>query len=99
MIRLEEDLILVIESRHGMGVDSSLGDNKGVLVYTVDTSLGHFEGPHKIRLPVGRDPSQQSWPWPDALLKIGDEIVVEGLTIELLQTGDYDRISISNFLS
>ena len=99
MIRLEEDLILVIESRHGMGVDSSLGDNKGVLVYTVDTSLGHFEGPHKIRLPVGRDPSQQSWPWPDALLKIGDEIVVEGLTIELLQTGDYDRIRISNFLS
>jgi|TARA_B110000263_G_scaffold244814_1_gene253393 hypothetical protein len=33
--------------------------------------------------------------WPDALLAVGDRLTVEGTTIEVLQTGDYDKIRFS----
>ena len=31
----------------------------------------------------------------DPLLRLGDSVTVEGVTIELTQSGDYDRVRIS----
>ena len=73
-----------------------MGGEDGVLIYTVDTSIGHMQGTQKVHLPDGRDPGSFSYGvWPDALLAVGDRLTVEGTTIEVLQTGDYDRIRFS----
>ena len=87
---------LVAESRRSEGVDANMGGEDGVLIYTVDTSIGHMQGTQKVHLPDGRDPGPFSYGvWPDALLAVGDRPTVEGTTIEVLQTGDYDRIRFS----
>ena len=87
---------LVAESRRSEGVDANMGGEDGVLIYTVDTSIGHMQGTQKVHLPDGRDPGPFSnGVWPDALLAVGDRPTVEGTTIEVLQTGDYDRIRFS----
>ena len=87
---------LVAESRRSEGVDANTGGEDGVLIYTVDTSIGHMQGTQKVHLPDGRDPGPFSnGVWPDSLLAVGDRPTVEGTTIEVLQTGDYDRIRFS----
>ena len=87
---------LVAESRRSEGVDANMGGEDGVLIYTVGTSIGHMQGTQKVHLPDGRDPGPFSYGvWPDALLAVGDRPTVEGTTIEVLQTGDYDRIRFS----
>ncbi len=87
---------LVAESRRSEGVDANMGGEDGVLIYTVDTSIGHMQGTQKVHLPDGRDPGPFSYGvWSDALLAVGARPTVEGTTIEVLQTGDYDRIRFS----
>ena len=87
---------LVAESRRSEGVDATMGGEDGLLIYTLDTSIGHMQGTQKVHLPDGRDPGPFSYGvWPDALLAVGDRPTVEGTTIEVLQTGDYDRIRFS----
>ena len=96
IIRIDDHTAVVVESRRGLGVDHRLGDHAGILVYTVDTSVGQHQGPLRLQLPedrsLGRTYGQG---WPDALLRVSDSVTVAGLTIELVQSGEYDRVRIS----
>lgn len=76
----------------------------GILVYTLDTTLGHGENFLIPNYPSGRPLERDSCssqnsrsigPIPDFLLHAGEKISVEGLTIEVLQHGNYDKIKIT----
>ena len=96
IIHINDHTAVVVESRRGLGVDQRLGDHAGILVYTVDTSVGQHQGPLRVQIPEGRSLERTySQGWPDALLRVGDSVAVAGLTIELIQSGEYDRVRIS----
>jgi M6 family metalloprotease-like protein len=71
----------------------------GVLVYVYDATLGHNDDFLIAASPSGRQ--EQNFndcavaPNPDFLLRGGDTVVVEGLTVEVLEHGDFDRILVS----
>jgi hypothetical protein len=76
----------------------------GVLVYIYDATLGHGENFLIQASPPGRVLEQDSCgslngrssgPTKDELLHEGDKISVEGITIEVLAHGNYDKIRIS----
>ena len=76
----------------------------GVLVYTLDATLGHGENFLIPNYPSGRPLERDSCsaqnsrsigPVPDFLLHPGEKITVEGITIEVLQHGNYDKIKIT----
>ena len=96
IIRINDHRAVVVESRRGLGVDHRLGDHAGILVYTVDTSVGQHQGPLRLQIPEDRSLERTyGQGWPDALLRVGDSVAVAGLTIELIQSGEYDRVRIS----
>jgi M6 family metalloprotease-like protein len=71
----------------------------GVLVYVYDATLGHNDDFLIASSPSGRQ--EQNFndcavaPNPDFLLREGDTVVVEGLTVEVLEHGYFDRILVS----
>ena len=76
----------------------------GVLVYIYDATLGHGENFLIQASPPGRASEQDSCgslngrssgPTKDELLHEGDKVSVEGITIEVLAHGNYDKIRIS----
>jgi len=100
IVRVNNHTAVVVESRRGLGVDWRLGDQSGILVYTVDTAIGQHEGPLQLAVPhhrsLGRTGGQT---WPDALLHIGDHVTVKGLTVELVRSGEHDQVRISRVKS
>jgi hypothetical protein len=70
----------------------------GVLVYVYDATLGHGEDFLVPVSPQGRQDQNFDCPLepnPDVLLREGDVVVVEGLTVEVLEHGEFDRIVVS----
>jgi M6 family metalloprotease-like protein len=70
----------------------------GVLVYVYDATLGHGEDFLVPVSPPGRQDQNFDCdiePNPDVLLREGDKVVVEGLTVEVLEHGNFDRILVS----
>jgi M6 family metalloprotease-like protein len=70
----------------------------GVLVYVYDATLGHGEDFLVPVSPQGRQDQNFDCPLepnPDVLLREGDTVVVEGLTVEVLEHGEFDRILVS----
>ena len=75
----------------------------GILVYIYDATLGHGENFLIPVTPPGRVLEKDSCgslnfrssPTKDELLHESDKITVEGITIEVLLHGNYDRIRIS----
>ena len=71
----------------------------GILVYVYDATLGHNDDFLIAASPSGRQ--EQNFndcavgPNPDFLLREGDKVEVEGLTVEVLEHGDFDRILVS----
>jgi M6 family metalloprotease-like protein len=71
----------------------------GVLVYVYDATLGHNDDFLIAASPSGRQ--EQNFndcavaPNPDFLLREGDRVEVEGLTVEVLEHGDFDRLLVS----
>lgn len=71
----------------------------GVLVYVYDATLGHNDDFLIAASPSGRQ--EQNFndcavaPNPDFLLREGDKVVVEGLTVEVLEHGHFDRILVT----
>lgn len=99
---------IVIDSRRpdtkfdcpGTGeISSTWRGRTGVLVYTIDLTLGHSEGFAKPVVPSGRSAQRlESCSAPeqlDALLQPGDSVDVSGLTITVLSSGNFDTVSIS----
>jgi M6 family metalloprotease-like protein len=71
----------------------------GVLVYVYDATIGHGEDFLIAASPSGRQAQNFNdcavEPNPDFLLREGDTVVVEGLTLEVLEHGYFDRILVS----
>ena len=90
---------LMIESRRETKFScTAQRPRDGVLVYIYDSTLGHGDD---FLIPAS-PPSRQDQnfncpiePNPDVLLREGDRVVVEGLTVEVLEHGYFDRILVS----
>lgn len=94
MIPLSASKILVIESRRNEGLDHLLTEHEGLLVYTVDTSIGQLGGGYVIQPRV--DSTDKS-SFLDAALQIGDSITIDGITITVTDSGkDGDTIKIES---
>jgi M6 family metalloprotease-like protein len=80
-IRLSSSKILVAELRTATGLDNILLSNQGVLVYTVDMTLGSMKSGWKVQRRNGSFRTDLT----DAALKNGDQVEVEGVRIKVLE--------------
>jgi M6 family metalloprotease-like protein len=92
MVPLSASKILVMESRRNEGYDVIANGHEGVLVYTVDMTLGTLAGGYRTQRRVGStDPNFE-----DAALHAGDSITVEGVTVTVTASStDGDTIKVS----
>ncbi len=91
-VPLSSSKVLVMESRKSEGYDKIATGNEGVLVYTVDMTLGTLSGTYVTR----RRPGSTDSLFRDAALRAGESVTVEGVVVTVLQQtsgGDTIRIS------
>lgn len=92
MVPLSGTKVLVMESRKNEGYDRIAAGNEGVLVYTVDMTLGTLKGGYRtVRRPGSTDANFE-----DAALRSGESVTVEGVTVTVTASskdGDMVRIS------
>ena len=104
VIRLSDTQALIVESRRwDSRFDLPIAHSRdGVIVYLVDVTRGHWQGP--LRLLSPRDITQylsQENVWPDwrvldVIMFEGDSITFDGVTVEVKQTYMYgDIVSVS----
>ena len=78
---------------------ASWSGRTGVLVYEIDLTLGHGEGFAKPVVPTGRAMERLetcgTGPQLNALLRPGDSVTVQGLTIASVNSGMFDTIRIT----
>jgi M6 family metalloprotease-like protein len=90
---------LLIESRRESKFSCRTSPRQdGVLVYVYDATLGHFQDFLMPATPSGRQNSSTSCNAPpslDSLLRVGDKVLIEGLTIEVLKSEKFDKVSIT----
>jgi len=93
MIPLSGSKILIIESRKSEGYDVIASQNEGILIYTVDMTLGQFAGGYQTQPRIG---TKDKVNFVDGLLKSGDSITVENIKItvqNLSSSGDTVLVS------
>ena len=92
MIPLSDSKILVAESRRASTLDNFSRTKEGLLVYTVDMTIGQLGGGYvTIRRPGSTSPE-----FLDAALQQGDSVTVGGVTITVTKSGaNSDTISVS----
>ncbi|HEU4852659.1 MAG TPA: DUF4214 domain-containing protein [Telluria sp.] len=91
MVPLSATKILVIESRKNEGYDKLDASQEGVLVYTVDMTVGTLRGGYRTQ----RRPGSVDASFRDAALRAGDSITVEGVTVTVSATSaDADTITL-----
>ena len=99
VLRLSDTKALLIESRRETKFSCKTPTPRnGVLAYVYDATLGHGENFLIPASPPGREAQSLPCPVepnPDFLLREGDKVVVDGLAVEVLEHGDFDRISVS----
>jgi M6 family metalloprotease-like protein len=99
VIPLSTTKAIVIESRRETKFSCQMNPTQnGTLAYIYDATLSHGEDFLVPIAPSGR--SIVSSPCPtspmiDSLLRTGDKISVDGITIEILLSGNFDKIRIS----
>jgi hypothetical protein len=91
---------LIIESRRETKFSCTMPTKRnGVLAYIYDSTLGHGENFLIPFMPEGRPEEGSSnclvSPFPNPLLYKGQKIDFEGVTIEILDSLNYDKIRIS----
>jgi hypothetical protein len=94
MIPLSSSKILVIESRKNEGYDTISATQQGVLVYTVDMTLGQLGGGYVMQKRAGSTATSLE----DGLLKANDQLVVGGVKITIMgmsSSGDTVKIESS----
>jgi M6 family metalloprotease-like protein len=84
LIRISPTKILVAEYRRTGGLDVIPVTEAGVLVYTVDMTIESIRGGWQVQRRVGSVTRDLT----DAALKTKDKIVVEGISIEVLEVTD-----------
>jgi M6 family metalloprotease-like protein len=92
MIPLSPSKILVMETRRKSMLDNFNQTREGLLVYTVDMTIGQLGGGYKtIRRPGSTDATFR-----DAALQQGDSITVDGVTITVKKSASKaDTVTIS----
>lgn len=99
VIRLSSNRALVIESRRINQFTCNMPTPlNGVMAYIYDARFGHNEVFLVPVIPAGRKLEQnncQTVLVPNPHLREGDKVTVEGVKVEVLQHGTYDRIRIS----
>ncbi len=100
MIPVTDTKLIAIESRRPSRFDCETTPvRNGIIVYTVDTTLGHGEGMQQLVAPQGRGLIRECSfivpPQYDAMLKVGDSVTVEGVTIKLIKSNVYDTVLIT----
>jgi hypothetical protein len=104
VIKTSATTALVVESRRwDSRFDVPVVHSKdGVIIYTVDSTLGNHEGPLKLLSPrditkyLKETTTYPDWRTLDAVFYEGDSITVDGLTIKLERmdsAGDIIRVS------
>src|SRR5471032_736751 len=92
MVPLSGSKILVMESRKNEGYDRIPAGHEGVLVYTVDMTLGTLGGGYRTQRRGGSTDAT----FEDAALHVGDSVEVEGVTVAVTETGaDGDTVRVS----
>jgi len=92
MVPLSGSKILVMESRKNEGYDRIPAGHEGVLVYTVDMTLGTLGGGYRTQRRGGSTDAT----FEDAALHVGDSVEVEGVTVTVTETGaDGDTVRVS----
>lgn len=91
---------VVIESRRESKFSCAMPSKRsGVLVYVYDATLSHGENFLRPIVPGGRSPESSSnclvASFPNPILYKGEKIVTEGVTIEVLESLNLDKIRIS----
>jgi len=70
----------------------------GVIAYVADMTIGHGNGFQALIPPGGRGLNRlftcSAPPQLDAILEPGDNIVFEGITVEVISSDDYDTVQI-----
>ena len=93
MIPLSGSKILVAESRRASKLDNFIKTKEGLLVYTVDMTIGQLGGGYVI---IPRPGSTDKDYFLDAALQQGDSVTVGGVTITVTKSGaNSDTISVS----
>jgi hypothetical protein len=98
MIPLTATTVLVVESRRGESYDSQLGAGAyGVIAYIVDTTIDNGNGLAAIQVPTAHaaDIRTAHGLVKDALILMGESITVSGVTVRLVNSGDFDTVQIS----
>jgi hypothetical protein len=92
MVPLSPSKILVMESRRNEGYDRIASGHEGVLVYTVDMTLGTLGGGYRTQRRAGStDPYFE-----DAALHVGDNVTVDGVSVSVTGSsagGDTVKVS------
>jgi M6 family metalloprotease-like protein len=104
IIRISDNKAVVVESRRETRYDEKhLRSRNGVIVYTVDTSVNHGEGPLALVPPSGRGlyvPYESGGQRQlDAMLYVGNSVTVEGLEITVNSSSTRDVVSIRKLSS
>ena len=100
VVPISETKAVVIESRRETKFSCMMSSKRnGVLVYTYDATLMHGENFLKPVTPVSRAVEYSSncpvVGYPNSILYKGEKISVEGITIEIVDSLNYDKIKIS----
>jgi len=100
VIPMSETKAVIVESRRENKFSCKMPSKRnGVLVYTYDATLMHGEDFLKPITLEGRSNESSSncpvVPYPNPILYKGDKISVEGVTIEVVDSLNYDKIKIS----
>jgi M6 family metalloprotease-like protein len=101
IIKISDSKAVVVESRRETKYDEKTTRSRnGVIVYTIDTAINHGEGPMALVPPAGRGlyyPYKNGGGQPqlDAMLYVGNSVLIEGLKITLNSSGIRDIVSIS----
>jgi len=98
IIPLTATTVLVVESRRGETYDSQLGSGAyGVIAYTVDTTVDGGNGLAEVQVPAAHATDLRTAHGfvKDALILMGESITVSGVTVRLVNSGDFDTVQIS----
>lgn len=99
VVRLSETKALILESRRVTKFECVTESyREGVLAYVYDANFGHFEDFLVAIEPAGRPLEKTACRSPDttdSLMRTGDKITYDGVTVEVLQHGTFDRVKIS----
>ena len=98
VVKLSSTKALILESRRVTKFECVTESyREGVLAYIYDATLGHNQDFLVAVEPAGRPLEKTACRSPDttdSLLRTGDQITVDGVTVEVLQHGTYDIVRI-----